>query len=59
MFISVSSFKLKVSLGFPISRWIIPKIGHLLSEPLPAIADDEEENSDGDNEYIGVGTHFW
>ena len=47
MFISVSNLNLRVSRGFPISRWIIPKIGHLLSEAIPAIADDEEEKIDG------------
>ena len=31
-----SKLKLKVSEGFPISRWIIPQIGHLLTRALPA-----------------------
>ena len=31
-----SKLKLKVSEGFPISRWIIPPIGHLLTKALPA-----------------------
>ena len=58
MFISVSSFKLKVSPGFSNKSMDNPQDCPLIEQSASSYTDDEEENTDGVEDYERIVCGF-